>query len=135
MQYVGIDIAKRAHVAGARLEDGTPHGRSFEFANDRQGFASLLKRLRELGAGPGDCLLVMESTGHYWLALWEFVVARAPPCPAPPGAGRMRTRPRGFRPSPWRACGAIHFGAMVAREVTQTTVLSAIRVAQPPYIC
>lgn len=75
MQYVGIDIAKRAHVAGARLEDGTPHGKPFKFANDRQGFASLLKRLRELGAGPDDCLLVMESTGHYWLALWEFVVA------------------------------------------------------------
>ena len=75
MQYVGIDIAKRAHVAGARLEDGTPHGKPFKFANDRQGFASLLRRLRELGAGPDDCLLVMESTGHYWLALWEFVVA------------------------------------------------------------
>ena len=75
MQYVGIDIAKRAHVAGARLEDGTPHGKPFRFANDQQGFASLLKRLRELGAGPDDCLLVMESTGHYWLALWEFVVA------------------------------------------------------------
>ena len=75
MQYVGIDIAKRAHVAGARLEDGTPHGKPFRFANDQQGFASLLKRLRELGAGPDDCLLVMESTGHYWLALWEFAVA------------------------------------------------------------
>ena len=75
MQYVGIDIAKRAHVAGARLEDGTPHGKPFKFANDQQGFASLLKRLRELGAGPDDCLLVMESTGHYWLALWEFAVA------------------------------------------------------------
>ena len=52
MQYVGIDIAKRAHVAGARLEDGTPHGKPFRFANDQQGFASLLRRLRELGAGP-----------------------------------------------------------------------------------
>ena len=75
MQYVGIDVAKRAHVAGARLEDGTPHGKPFKFANDQQGFASLLRRLGELGAGPDDCLLVMESTGHYWLALWEFVVA------------------------------------------------------------
>lgn len=75
MQYVGIDIAKRSHVAGARRGDGTPHGKPFRFANDQQGFASLLKRLRELGAGPDDCLLVMESTGHYWLALWEFAVA------------------------------------------------------------
>ena len=75
MQYAGIDIAKRAHVVGVRHEDGTPHGKPFKFANDRQGFASLLKRLAELGAGPDDCLLVMESTGHYWLALWEFAVA------------------------------------------------------------
>ena len=35
----------------------------------------MLRRLGELVAGPDDCLLVMESTGHYWLALWEFVVA------------------------------------------------------------
>ena len=75
MQYVGIDIAKRSHVAGARLEDGTPHGRPFKFANDQQGFASLLRRLKELGCGTDDTLLVMESTGHYWLALWEFAVA------------------------------------------------------------
>ena len=53
----------------------TPHGKPFKFANDQQGFASLLRRLGELVAGPDDCLLVMESTGHYWLALWEFVVA------------------------------------------------------------
>ena len=75
MQYVGIDIAKRAHVAGARLEDGTPHGGPLKFANDQQGFASLLRRLKELGCGTDDTLLVMESTGHYWLALWEFAVA------------------------------------------------------------
>jgi transposase len=75
MQYVGMDIAKGAHVAGARLEDGTPHGKPFKFANDQRRFASSLKRLRELGAGPDDCLLVMESTGHHWLALWEFAVA------------------------------------------------------------
>lgn len=75
MQYAGIDIAKRSHVVGLRREDGTPHGKPFRFANDRQGFSSLLKRLAELGARPEDCLLVMESTGHYWLALWEFCVA------------------------------------------------------------
>ncbi|MBR3158369.1 MAG: IS110 family transposase [Atopobiaceae bacterium] len=75
MQYVGIDIAKRAHVAGSRREDGTPHGKPFKFANDQRGFASLLRRLSELGATPEDTLLVMESTGHYWLALWEFCVA------------------------------------------------------------
>jgi transposase len=73
LQYIGIDIAKHAHVAAARLEDGTPHGKAFEFANDEEGFKSLLGRLRELGAGRDDCLVVMESTGHYWMALWSFL--------------------------------------------------------------
>ena len=76
MQYVGIDIAKYKHVMGVRTEDGTPHGKAFAFTNDEKGFASFLKRLSELGAVPGEeTLLVMESTGHYWLALWEFAVA------------------------------------------------------------
>lgn len=73
MQYIGIDIAKHAHVAAARLDDGTPHGKAFEFANDEEGFGSLLKRLRELDAGQGSCLVVMESTGHYWMSLWSFL--------------------------------------------------------------
>ena len=76
MQYVGIDIAKHKHVMGVRQEDGTPHGKAFTFDNDEKGFKSFLKRLSELGAMPGEeTLLVMESTGHYWLALWEFAVA------------------------------------------------------------
>ena len=75
MQYLGIDIAKHKHVAGARREDGTPHGKAFEFANDQAGFKSLLCRMRELGCATDDTLVVMESTGHYWLALWEFLSA------------------------------------------------------------
>lgn len=75
MQYLGIDIAKRAHVAGVRAEDGTPHGKAFEFANDQAGFKSLLSRMRELGCAADGTLVVMESTGHYWLALWEFLAS------------------------------------------------------------
>ena len=75
MQYMGIDIAKHAHVAGARGEDGTPHGKAFEFSNDQAGFRSLLARMRELGCAADGTLVVMESTGHYWLALWEFLDA------------------------------------------------------------
>ena len=75
-RYVGIDIAKNFHAMGVRTEDGTPHGKAFTFPNNEKGFASFLKRLSELGAMPGkETLLVMESTGHYWLALWEFAVA------------------------------------------------------------
>ena len=72
-QYIGIDIAKHDHVAASRFEDGEKHGKAFTFANDEAGFKSLLDRLRELGATAGNCLVVMESTGHYWIALWEFL--------------------------------------------------------------
>ena len=74
-QYIGIDIAKHEHVAASRFGDGEPHGKAFAFANDEAGFKSLLERFRELGAAPENCLVVMESTGHYWMALWEFLVA------------------------------------------------------------
>lgn len=74
-QYLGIDIAKHEHVLGARFEDGRQHGKAFSFANDERGFKSLLERLRELEAVPDESLVVMESTGHYWMALWEFLVA------------------------------------------------------------
>lgn len=74
-QYLGIDIAKHEHVLGAKFENGDQHGKAFAFANDERGFASLLERFRELGAAPEESLVVMESTGHYWMALWEFLVA------------------------------------------------------------
>ena len=74
-QYIGIDVAKHEHVAGARFEDGGEHGKPFAFPNDERGFESLLGRLRELEAAPGDSLVVMESTGHYWMSLWEFLDA------------------------------------------------------------
>ena len=74
-QYLGIDVAKHGHALGSRCESGERHGRAFAFANDEKGFASLLERFRELGAEPEESLVVMESTGHYWMALWEFLVA------------------------------------------------------------
>ena len=73
MQYIGIDIAKHAHVAAARMDDGSPRGKAFEFANDEEGFKALISRFRELGANQENCLVVMESTGHYWMALWSFL--------------------------------------------------------------
>ena len=74
-QYLGIDIAKHEHVLGSRFENGDQHGKAFAFGNDERGFASLLERFRELGAAPEESLVVIESTGHYWMALWEFLVA------------------------------------------------------------
>lgn len=74
-QYIGIDIAKHTHVVASRFENGEAHGNPFSFANDEAGFDALLARFKELEATPDNCLVVMESTGHYWLSLWEFLDA------------------------------------------------------------
>lgn len=79
MHYVGIDIAKRGHVVAVRRADGEPCGRAVGFGNDERGFSALLDRLAELGVDCGDCIVAMESTGHYWIALWEFLSERGWP--------------------------------------------------------
>ena len=79
MHYVGIDIAKRGHVVAVRGADGEPCGRAVGFGNDERGFSALLGRLAELGVDCSDCIVAMESTGHYWIALWEFLSERGWP--------------------------------------------------------
>lgn len=74
MHYIGIDIAKHDHTVAARLEDGTPHGKAVSFTNDDAGFKSLLERFRELDVDADGCIVAMESTGHYWMALYVFLV-------------------------------------------------------------
>ena len=73
MHYVGIDIAKHNHVVAVRGADGKPCGQSVSFSNDEKGFESLIARLTELGVERSDCIIAMESTGHYWIALWSFL--------------------------------------------------------------
>lgn len=73
MQYLGIDIAKYHHVLASVFDDGTVHGKPFEFANTQAGFKGLLDRFKELEVDPDDSIVAMESTGHYWVALWSFL--------------------------------------------------------------
>ena len=47
MICIGIDIAKRSHVASAVDEDGGTVVESFKFNNTASGFAKMLKRLRK----------------------------------------------------------------------------------------
>lgn len=75
MHFIGIDIAKREHFAGIRAEDGAPLGKAWRFANDEGGFRSLLERLKSLGIGADESLVVMEATGHYWMALFAHLSA------------------------------------------------------------
>lgn len=73
LKYVGIDIAKHNHVVAVREADGAPRGKAVSFSNDEAGFRALADRLAELGVDRGDCVVAMESTGHYWIALWSFL--------------------------------------------------------------
>jgi transposase len=73
MINIGIDIAKRAHVAAAVDAAGKAVIGSFQFNNTADGFAKLLARLAGAGAEPGDSLIGMEATGHYWIALFDFL--------------------------------------------------------------
>lgn len=73
MVYIGIDIAKRFHVLSAVDDDGRTVIESFRFANTDKGFAKLLERLKRAGVGPEGSLSGMEATGHYWIALFDFM--------------------------------------------------------------
>jgi transposase len=75
MLNIGIDIAKRAHTAGAVDGGGKVAMKPFQFSNTADGFAKLLARLARAGAEPSDALIGMEATGHYWIALFDFLCA------------------------------------------------------------
>ncbi len=71
--FVGIDVAATT-LAVAWLVPGQPLSQPFTVAQTPQGYATLLKRLRALGAEPAETLVVMEATGSYWIALATTLV-------------------------------------------------------------
>ena len=71
MYYIGIDVAKHHHDAIALDEAGQVVIPPFRFANTRQGVKDLLDRLHRLD---GSVRIALESTGHYWLALYEHLL-------------------------------------------------------------
>jgi transposase len=75
MFYVGIDIAKKAHEVGILNEAGEMVGESLNFANTEVGFAQLISKLEKAGVDAANCVVGMEATGHYWLALYCHLVA------------------------------------------------------------
>ena len=70
---IGTDIAKRSRTAGAVDGGGKVVIESFQFNNTADGFAKLLARLVKAGADRGETLIGMEATGHYWIALFDFL--------------------------------------------------------------
>jgi len=71
---VGIDVAKRTHVAAIRKPDGTKE-KPFPFGNDRSGFERLRarsERTRER-LGLNGVVFALEATGHYGHALRQYL--------------------------------------------------------------
>ncbi len=66
--YVGIDVAKRTHTCVALDEQGEVLQPPFSITNDQAGIQQLLECLDGLA---GEVELGLESTGHYWLALFD----------------------------------------------------------------
>lgn len=70
MLYVGIDIGKSLHYAALWQGKGKPV--VFKVPVSREGFLKLLDKLKEYS--DEDVLIGMESTGHYFLSLYEFLL-------------------------------------------------------------
>lgn len=72
MYFAGIDVSKHHHDATVIDATGQVVIPSFRFLNTRQGVTTLLTRLQTLDA---QVRIAMEATGHYWLPLYEALIA------------------------------------------------------------
>ena len=72
MVYIGIDIAKFKHFASVVSSDGEVIVKPFSFENSREGFMKLIEEIEDFQ----DCLIGLESTGHYAENLIFFLYER-----------------------------------------------------------
>jgi transposase len=73
MYYVGIDIAKRTHVAVIMNEDNSLKIKPFSFNNDKAGFKKLLIHLQTLCCDIYDIVIGMEATGLLFENLYRYL--------------------------------------------------------------
>lgn len=72
---VGIDIAKRTHVARAQDYRGIQYGKPISIENDKLGFERLIYWIKEMEKkhNKAETIVGMEPTGHYWLNLEQYL--------------------------------------------------------------
>lgn len=70
MFIVGIDIAKRVHKVRVIDAEGQTVYNPFPIRNSCSGYNALMERLRKLTNHKSEFIFAMESTAHYWLALY-----------------------------------------------------------------
>ena len=71
MLYLGIDIGKKHHEAGF-VADDERESENRRFSNDRR-YESLLDFIKRR-LPREEIRIGMEATGHYWLALYSFLL-------------------------------------------------------------
>lgn len=74
MFYLGIDIGKHNHVASMLDAGKKPLFKAFSFPNTTHGGESLVAQIERFAPEKGDVAIGMEATGHYWLALYSFLL-------------------------------------------------------------
>lgn len=73
MYYVGIDIAKRSHVACIMRDDNSLEVAPFEFDGYKKGFEYLVDALNSIGTQQTDIQIAMEATGPFFENLYRFL--------------------------------------------------------------
>ncbi len=76
MFYVGIDIAKNSHEAAILNDSGELVGSTLKIANTTSGAQKLLNSIAKTGVPIDNTVIGMEATGHYWLAIYSFLVGQ-----------------------------------------------------------
>ena len=76
---VGVDIAQQLHVARAVNFRGIVVGDPLTFKNNEEGFASLIKWIKNLQRlnNLDETIVGMEPTGHYWINLSKWLSKQA----------------------------------------------------------
>ena len=70
MFIVGIDVAKRNHEVTVITSEGQVVCRAFHISNTCTGYNHMMERISKLTSLKGQFIFAMESTAHYWLALY-----------------------------------------------------------------
>ena len=71
--YLGIDVGKYEHQAVLIDEEQRPVGQSVRFQNNIESFRAWLNQVKESVPETAELMAGMESTGHYWINLNNFL--------------------------------------------------------------
>ncbi len=70
MFIVGIDIAKRNHEVTVITSEGQVVQKAFSIRNNCSGYNHMMEKIHKLTNIKPQIVFAMESTAHYWLALY-----------------------------------------------------------------